>query len=143
MKKRKDWVEEGPKQAVLRNIRTKKHKQYNERLGHSDLAELVKEYSGYHKYEVEDILYYTAIAIAEIIASGRAVQFRGVGFISPRIRKSYTFPNAFLDGAISTTNPKRSISLKADHYMLNMLNLPEETLDLIINDKLKKEKKDA
>lgn len=137
MPKRKDWVVEGPSQDVLRGIRTKKHKQYSERLSHNDLMDLVKEYSGYHKYEIEDILYFTAVAIAEIIASGRAVHVKGVGYISPKTRKPFEFRNAFFDGKKTLTKPKKGVSIAPDHFMKNLLNLPEETLDVIINEKLK------
>lgn len=139
MKKRKDWVKEGPNQNILRGIRSKKHNQYSERLSHNDLMDLIKEYSGYHKYEIEDVLYFTAVAIAEIIASGRAVQFKGVGYFAPKQRKPFKFRNAFFDGKKTLTNPRKSISLAPDHLCKNFLNLPEETLDLIINSKLKGE----
>lgn len=137
MTKRKDWVKEGPSQSILRGIRSVKHNQYSERLSHSDLMDLIKEYSGYHKYEIEDILYFTAVAIAEIIASGRAVQFKGVGYFAPKQRKPFKFRNAFFEGRKTLTNPRKSISLAPDILMRNLLNLPEETLDLIINEKLK------
>lgn len=137
MTKRKDWVTEGPPQSILRGIRSVKHNQYNERLSHNDLMDLIKEYSGYHKYEIEDVLYFTAVAIAEIIASGRAVHFKGVGYFAPKVRKPYRFKNTLFDGRRTLTKPRKSISLAPDILCKNLLNLPEETLDLIINEKLK------
>lgn len=137
MTKRKDWVTEGPPQNILRGIRSVKHRQYNERLSHNDLMDLIKEYSGYHKYEIEDVLHFTAVAIAEIIASGRAVHFKGVGYFAPKVRQPYTFKNPLFDGKETLTKPRKSISLAPDHLCKNLLNLPEETLDLIINEKLK------
>lgn len=138
MTKRKDWVCEGPQQNILRGIRSIKHGQYSERLSHNDLMDLIKEYSGYHKYEIEDVLYFTAVAIAEIIASGRAVHLKGVGYFAPKIRKPFKFRNALFNGKKTLTKPRKSISLAPDPLCKNLLNLPEETLDLIINDKLKR-----
>ena len=115
----------------------KKLKGSIECLPQSELIELIKEYSGYHKYEIQDILYFTAVAIAEIVASGRAVQFKGVGYFSPKQRNEYAFKNAFFDGDITVAKPKKSMSLAPDHFAKNLLNLPKEELELIINDKLK------
>jgi len=121
---RKSWVKYGDKMDITRDIRcTGFYEQ--ERLSHKDLIDLVAEYSNYHKYEVEDILHYVAVGIAEILQSGRGVHFRGLGYFMPMKRKPYKFKNAFFNGKKTLTNPKQSMSVRPDYYMKNSLNDPE------------------
>ena len=133
---RKSWVKYGDKMDISRDIRcTGFYEQ--ERLSHKDLINLVAEYSKYHKYEVEDILHFVAVGIAEILQSGRGVHFKGLGYFMPKKRTPYKFKNAFLNGKKTMTNPRQSMSCRPDHYMKYSLNDPELLLQRLNNtDKL-------
>ena len=136
-KKRRDWVEIGEDMNPTRDIRNTRgilRRQFysKHRISHNDLMNIIKDYSGYNKYEIDDILYYAAIAIAEIIATGRAVHFRGVGYFTPRKRKPFKLRSAFQHGRVHLAKPKTSINCRADTFMKNMLNLPEDYLKSLI-----------
>lgn len=94
-------------------------------LSTSALVALIAESSGYHKYEIADILEHLAICTTRLLRNDDKVKIDGIGTISRRDSKSREFKSSF-NGQNYAVSTKISATLKPDIYLKNALNLPEE-----------------
>jgi nucleoid DNA-binding protein len=89
------------------------------------LITLVAEASGYHKYEVQDILHSLAVVVQDELSQGGTVRIDGLGTFSVKQGFHRTFFST-ITGKVEDTKTRNSISLKPDSYMLNALNCEAE-----------------
>jgi len=85
------------------------------------LLKQVAETSGYHAYEVEDILNALAICIAENSKSGYSTCIKGIGTF--KVKKGYAIKGkSNLTGENYDTISRNTLSFKVDSIMGNALN---------------------
>jgi nucleoid DNA-binding protein len=89
------------------------------------LIALVAASSGYHKYEVADILEHLAVHIAQGIDNDLQVKLEGVGAFSKKESKPRDFKSG-LTGKDYSISTKISATLKPDTYLKNFLNRSKE-----------------
>lgn len=86
-----------------------------------DLLKHLSELSGYHSYEIEDVLKSLAFCIAESINQGYDVNIKGLGTF--KMKPGYNICGiSNLTGEEYNTVTKNILSFKTDSTMLNMLN---------------------
>lgn len=97
---------------------------------HAMLRDRVVETSGYHKYEVEDVMMHLVAHMQKDLSQGIAVKLDGIGWFSRRSNKPRKFRDLF--GVYRDSISMPTVSLKIDGFMRTVLKkaMPEYFLKL-------------
>ena len=99
-------------------------------LPQKDFIKLMAKSSGYHEYQIKDVLNSLAVVVAKALKDEKSIKIEGIGTFTQRKGIFRKFRSVIHDTYIEKVT-KNKVDFKADNYMSNALN-PEE-LDLPFN----------